>query len=73
MQRSTLITSTSALCRFYGGTPELKKAYSMRPGAEDDDSYGVIEYGSCGFTHSDGALAYPKDMYAALAGEWCCS
>lgn len=55
--------------RFYGGTPDLKKAYSMRPGAEADDSYGVIEYGSCGFTHSDGALAYPKDMYAALAGE----
>lgn len=40
----------------------------MRPGAEADDSYGVIEFGSCGFTHSDGALAYPKDMYAALAG-----
>lgn len=41
----------------------------MRPGAEADDSYGVIEFGSCGFTHSDGALAYPRDMYAALAGE----
>lgn len=40
----------------------------MRPGAEADDSYGVIEFGSCGFTHSDGVLAYPKDMYAALAG-----
>jgi hypothetical protein len=40
----------------------------MRPGAEADDSYGVIEFGSCGFTHSDGTLAYPKDMYAALAG-----
>lgn len=58
-----------APCRFYGGTPELKRAYSMRPGAEADDSYGVIEFGSCGFTHSDGVLAYPKDMYAALAGE----
>jgi hypothetical protein len=44
----------------------------MRPGAEADDSYGVIEYGSCGFTHSDGVLAYPKDMYAALAGRYCC-
>lgn len=56
--------------RFYGGTPELKAAYSMRPGAEADDSYGVIQFGSCGFTHSDGTLAYPQDMYAALAGKW---
>lgn len=56
-------------CRFYGGTPQLKAAYSMRPGAEADDSYGVIEYGSCGFTNSDGTLAYPKEMYAALAGK----
>lgn len=40
----------------------------MRPGADVDDSYGVIEFGSCGFTHSDGTLAYPKDTYAALAG-----
>ena len=56
--------------RFYGGTAELKAAYSMRPGADaGDDSYGVIEFGSCGFTHSDGVLAYPKDMYAALAGK----
>lgn len=69
------ITTSCALPsyrRFYGGTPQLKAAYSMRPGAEADDSYGVIEFGSCGFTHSDGVLAYPKDMYAALAGRELC-
>jgi hypothetical protein len=54
--------------RFYGGTEALKQAYSMRPGADVDDSYGVIEFGSCGFTNSDGTLAYGQDMYAALAG-----
>jgi hypothetical protein len=33
------------------------------------ESFGIIEHGSCGYTLSDGTLAYQRDMYAALAGE----
>lgn len=56
---------TIANCRFYGGTESLVDAYKSR-GIE---SFGIIEFGSCGYTLSDGTLAYPRDMYAALAGE----
>lgn len=51
--------------RFYGGTESLVDAYKAR-GIE---SFGMIEYGSCGYTLSDGTLAYPRELYAALAGE----
>jgi hypothetical protein len=33
------------------------------------ESFGIIEHGSCGYTLSDGTLAYQRDLYAALAGE----
>eukprot|EP00882_Tetradesmus_deserticola_P033924 GHRQ01038797.1.p4 GENE.GHRQ01038797.1~~GHRQ01038797.1.p4 ORF type:complete len:101 (+),score=12.41 GHRQ01038797.1:483-785(+) len=49
---------------FYGGTESLVQAYKAR-GIE---SFGIIEHGSCGYTLSDGTLAYKRDMYAALAG-----
>ncbi|KAF8059424.1 erkB [Scenedesmus sp. PABB004] len=48
---------------FYGGTEALVNAYKDR----GIDSFGIIEHGSCGYTLSDGTLAYSRDMYAALA------
>lgn len=30
-------------------------------------SFGVLEYGSCGFTNSDGTLPFPRDTVAAAA------
>lgn len=48
---------------FYGGTESLVQAYKAR-GIE---SFGIIEHGACGYTLSDGTLAYQRDLYAALA------
>jgi hypothetical protein len=58
-------TAAPAACRFYGGTESLVQAYKAR-GIE---SFGIIEHGACGYTLSDGTLAYQRDLYAALAGE----
>lgn len=48
---------------YYGASKTIADAYRKR----GIGSFGIIEYGSCGFTNSNGVLPYPRDQYAALA------
>ncbi|KAF6266008.1 hypothetical protein COO60DRAFT_638698 [Scenedesmus sp. NREL 46B-D3] len=50
---------------FYGTDPRIESAHTAC--GEPAGSFGVLAYGSCGYTNGDGSLPYPADMYAAAA------
>jgi cullin-associated NEDD8-dissociated protein 1 len=50
---------------FYGADDKLEA--SRVACGEPKGQFGVIEYGSCGYTNSDGTLPFPKEVYAAVA------
>ena len=50
---------------FYGASQALEAA-SVAKG-KPAGQYGVLEQGACGFTNSNGALPYPRDIYAAAS------
>lgn len=48
------------------------------PLCRGEGSFGVIAFGSCGYTNSDGTVPFPVDAVAASADadpdcEWCCA
>jgi cullin-associated NEDD8-dissociated protein 1 len=51
---------------FYGATKAWEEGYA-KAGKGEPGMWGVIEYGSCGYTESDGKLPYPIDYYIAAA------
>ncbi|GAX79409.1 hypothetical protein CEUSTIGMA_g6850.t1 [Chlamydomonas eustigma] len=51
---------------YYGGPSTLSNTYDP---ARGKGSFGILPYGSCGYTNSDGSMPFPKDAIAALADE----
>ncbi|KXZ56876.1 hypothetical protein GPECTOR_1g790 [Gonium pectorale] len=49
---------------YYGGPDYLSAAYDP---ARGNGSFGILTYGSCGYTNSDGTLPFPADAVAAAA------
>lgn len=50
---------------FYGADEKLDA--SRVACGEPKGQFGIIEYGSCGYTNSDGSLPFPREVYAAVA------
>ena len=52
---------------FYGASKQLEEVNVKR--GRPAGQFGVIEYGSCGFTEANGTLPYPIDVYAAVSDQ----
>ena len=53
----------------YGGPSSLSATYD---GARGQGSFGILPYGSCGYTNGDGSLAFPKVRASSIwvPGKW---
>lgn len=49
---------------YYGGPDLLALAYDPSRG---NGSFGILTYGSCGYTNSDGTLPFAQDAVAAAS------
>lgn len=49
---------------YYGGPPSLGESFDA---ARGQGSFGILAYGACGYTNSDGSLVFPQETYAASA------
>jgi hypothetical protein len=67
-----------ARATYYGAPESFAKRFDPKRG---EGSFGILAYGSCGYTNSGGGLPYPRAEYAAAAdanadypgscGRWC--
>ncbi|GBF89114.1 hypothetical protein Rsub_01831 [Raphidocelis subcapitata] len=53
-----------ARATYYGAPERIARAYDPTRG---EGSFGILAYGSCGYTNGDGSLPFPRAAYAASA------